>query len=260
MLRPRWLRYWQLLGLRALEAEPGDRLTTGTGEVDLMKPTADNKFRIGLSVAAVLVAVFALAVMFDQFSGGDAQGVSAEDDPDQVDGEVDGSEERPLLAVTGSDEPADAETTPDADSTPAADEAETAEGEEHADSTGQQAQASPVDLNEAQNLELVRSSAIRNRADDQSPWAGVPTSQLSYDEATEPGEMPPGRTGAGIFHENCNFSHFAYDDAPSPVPTKSAMRVLGLPVGSCRLPMGPDPDDIDERSKAVLAALEQEGA
>ncbi len=53
------------------------------------------------------------------------------------------------------------------------------------------------------------------------------------------------------------FGHFAYDDAPSPVPTKSMMNVLGVKVGDCRLPMGPAPDDIDDRSKAVLAALGQ---
>jgi 4-hydroxy-tetrahydrodipicolinate synthase len=51
------------------------------------------------------------------------------------------------------------------------------------------------------------------------------------------------------------FAHFAYDDAPSPVPTKSMMNVLGIKVGHCRLPMGPAPDDIDQRSKAVLVAL-----
>ncbi len=52
------------------------------------------------------------------------------------------------------------------------------------------------------------------------------------------------------------FAHFGYEDAPSPVPTKSMMNMLGIPVGACRLPMGPAPDDIDTRSKAVLAALE----
>lgn len=51
------------------------------------------------------------------------------------------------------------------------------------------------------------------------------------------------------------YAHFAYEDAPSPVPTKSVMRLLGLPVGACRLPMGPDPDDLDDRSSAVLNAI-----
>ena len=51
------------------------------------------------------------------------------------------------------------------------------------------------------------------------------------------------------------FEHFAYEDAPSPVPTKSMMNVLGIKVGECRLPMGPAPDDLDQRSKSVLVAL-----
>lgn len=51
------------------------------------------------------------------------------------------------------------------------------------------------------------------------------------------------------------YGHFAYDDAPSPVPTKSMLNVMGIPVGECRLPMGPAPDDLDLRSKAVLAEL-----
>ncbi len=51
------------------------------------------------------------------------------------------------------------------------------------------------------------------------------------------------------------YGHFAYDDAPSPVPTKSMMNLLGVPVGECRLPMGPTPADMESRSKSVLAAL-----
>ncbi len=51
------------------------------------------------------------------------------------------------------------------------------------------------------------------------------------------------------------FGHFAYDDAPSPVPTKAMMNLLGVSVGECRLPMGPAPDDLDQRCNAVLAEL-----
>lgn len=56
------------------------------------------------------------------------------------------------------------------------------------------------------------------------------------------------------------YAHFGYDDAPSPVPTKSMMNMLGLSVGNCRLPMGPAPEDMDTRSKAVLATLERMSA
>ncbi len=51
------------------------------------------------------------------------------------------------------------------------------------------------------------------------------------------------------------FAHFGYDDAPSPVPTKSIMNLLGLSVGTCRLPMGPEPDDMELRSKSVISTL-----
>jgi 4-hydroxy-tetrahydrodipicolinate synthase len=51
------------------------------------------------------------------------------------------------------------------------------------------------------------------------------------------------------------YGHFAYDDAPSPVPTKAMMNLLGVKVGECRLPMGPSPADMELRAKSVLAAL-----
>lgn len=51
------------------------------------------------------------------------------------------------------------------------------------------------------------------------------------------------------------YHHFGYADAPSPVPTKSIMNLLGVQVGKCRLPMGPEPDDMVERSRSVMAAL-----
>jgi 4-hydroxy-tetrahydrodipicolinate synthase len=42
---------------------------------------------------------------------------------------------------------------------------------------------------------------------------------------------------------------------PNPVPTKAMMKVLGLPGGDCRPPMGPEPDDLQERARRVLADL-----
>ena len=51
---------------------------------------------------------------------------------------------------------------------------------------------------------------------------------------------------------------FAYEtgpEAPNPVPTKAMMRVLGLSVGECRPPLGPEPDWLETRAEAVLASL-----
>ncbi|MGH9244368.1 MAG: 4-hydroxy-tetrahydrodipicolinate synthase [Acidimicrobiales bacterium] len=48
------------------------------------------------------------------------------------------------------------------------------------------------------------------------------------------------------------------DAAPNPVPTKCAMRVLGLPAGPCRPPMGPEPDGLERQARDVLAGLGKE--
>ncbi|MGI9602398.1 MAG: 4-hydroxy-tetrahydrodipicolinate synthase [Acidimicrobiales bacterium] len=45
------------------------------------------------------------------------------------------------------------------------------------------------------------------------------------------------------------------DDAPNPVPTKALLKVLGLAVGDCRLPMGPEPADQADRAREVLTGL-----
>jgi len=46
------------------------------------------------------------------------------------------------------------------------------------------------------------------------------------------------------------------DEAPNPVPLKAVLRVLGLPAGECRLPMGPTPAGLEERARTVLAELD----
>ncbi len=47
----------------------------------------------------------------------------------------------------------------------------------------------------------------------------------------------------------------ASDAFPNPVPTKAVMRRLGLPVGQCRLPMGPGTPELDAAADALLASL-----
>lgn len=46
------------------------------------------------------------------------------------------------------------------------------------------------------------------------------------------------------------------DEAPNPIPTKAMMRLMGLPSGQCRLPLGDAPSGLEERAKQVLADLE----
>jgi 4-hydroxy-tetrahydrodipicolinate synthase len=43
--------------------------------------------------------------------------------------------------------------------------------------------------------------------------------------------------------------------APNPIPTKAMLRVLGLPAGQCRLPLGPAPEGLEERARQVLRNL-----
>lgn len=52
-----------------------------------------------------------------------------------------------------------------------------------------------------------------------------------------------------------SFAFETCDDAPNPVPTKAMLRTLGLPAGRCRLPMGPEPDWVEDRARSVYAAL-----
>lgn len=51
---------------------------------------------------------------------------------------------------------------------------------------------------------------------------------------------------------------FAYSNSDACVfsqATKAALRVLGLPVGECRLPLGPSPEGTEDRARAVLCGL-----
>jgi 4-hydroxy-tetrahydrodipicolinate synthase len=43
--------------------------------------------------------------------------------------------------------------------------------------------------------------------------------------------------------------------APNPVPLKAVLRVLGLPAGECRPPMGPTPAGLEDQARAVLERL-----
>jgi 4-hydroxy-tetrahydrodipicolinate synthase len=50
--------------------------------------------------------------------------------------------------------------------------------------------------------------------------------------------------------------HFETGDlAPNPIPSKAVLRVLGLPAGQCRLPIGPAPDGLEDEARGILADL-----
>ncbi len=52
-----------------------------------------------------------------------------------------------------------------------------------------------------------------------------------------------------------SFDFEAGPDSPNPIPAKAMLRHLGLPVGSCRPPMGPEPKGLDVRAAEVWDAV-----
>lgn len=53
-----------------------------------------------------------------------------------------------------------------------------------------------------------------------------------------------------------SFSFETSEDTPNPIPAKAMMRTLGIPVGQCRLPMGPAPVGLEDIARAVYQRLE----
>ncbi len=49
------------------------------------------------------------------------------------------------------------------------------------------------------------------------------------------------------------------DSRPNPIPTKTMMRLLGQPGGQCRLPMGPEPVELEDLCRKVLSNLGRPG-
>jgi 4-hydroxy-tetrahydrodipicolinate synthase len=52
-----------------------------------------------------------------------------------------------------------------------------------------------------------------------------------------------------------SFAFETGDTAPNPIPAKAMLRVLGHPVGQCRLPMGPAPAGLEDTARAVHERL-----
>jgi 4-hydroxy-tetrahydrodipicolinate synthase len=52
-----------------------------------------------------------------------------------------------------------------------------------------------------------------------------------------------------------SYAYETGDDAPNPIPAKAMMRVLGHAVGQCRPPLGPAPEGLEDRARAVLDGL-----
>jgi 4-hydroxy-tetrahydrodipicolinate synthase len=84
-----------------------------------------------------------------------------------------------------------------------------------------------------------------------SHWAGPQFAELLA--AVDKGDLPRARDVNARLAESYEFQ--TGDLTPNPVPAKAMMRVLGLRVGQCRLPMGDAPDGLEDRAREVLANL-----
>lgn len=82
-------------------------------------------------------------------------------------------------------------------------------------------------------------------------WAGPQCAQMIA--AFQKGDVETAREVNAALLES--FTYETGPDAPNPIPTKAMMRVLGLPVGQCRPPMGPAPAGLEDRAREVLANL-----
>ncbi|HEX9546703.1 MAG TPA: dihydrodipicolinate synthase family protein, partial [Acidimicrobiales bacterium] len=86
-------------------------------------------------------------------------------------------------------------------------------------------------------------------------WAGEEMNEMI--SAYFKGDVDLARHINGRLLESYQFE--SSELAPNPIPTKTMLRVLGLPGGQCRLPLGPAPDGLDDRARQVLSRLRGAG-
>jgi len=84
-----------------------------------------------------------------------------------------------------------------------------------------------------------------------SNWAGRQMAEII--SAFLAGDAPAARQANTRMFGSYDFE--SSDAAPNPVPAKAMMRVLGHPVGQCRLPLGPAPAGLEDTARRVLADL-----
>lgn len=82
-------------------------------------------------------------------------------------------------------------------------------------------------------------------------WIGLEMAELIA--AAAKGDLAHAREINGRLLESYLFE--TGDAAPNPIPAKAMMRTLGVPVGECRLPMGPAPAGLEDRAREVYAHL-----
>lgn len=71
--------------------------------------------------------------------------------------------------------------------------------------------------------------------------------------AAHAGDWPAARALNARLIPSCAFE--TSDMYPNPLPSKAALRALGIDVGQCRLPLGASDDDLDRSARDVVAAI-----
>ncbi len=86
-------------------------------------------------------------------------------------------------------------------------------------------------------------------------WAGVETAQMIA--AFKRGDVAEAtRINQSLL---ASWEIETGDERQNPIPTKTMLRLLGLPGGRCRLPMGPEPAGLEDLCRKVLSNLGRPG-
>lgn len=84
-----------------------------------------------------------------------------------------------------------------------------------------------------------------------SHWAGAELGQMVA--AFGKGDVDAARALNARLIESYDFE--SSETHPNPQPAKAACRVMGLPVGQCRLPLGAAPPELDSEARLVLSRM-----
>ncbi len=82
-------------------------------------------------------------------------------------------------------------------------------------------------------------------------WAGP--EQAAIVAAVERNDWAAARSLTERIAVSCAFE--GTDQYPNPQPSKAALRALGLPVGQCRLPVGPSDAELDAQARRIVEEL-----
>ena len=89
----------------------------------------------------------------------------------------------------------------------------------------------------------------------ESHWAGALVGKMIA--AHQRGDVEEARRLDGLLQPSHGFQ--SGDLAPNPIPAKVIMKLLGLDVGECRLPMGPPPTGLEGAARRLLKELGADG-